>query len=82
MTITFITPSRLAKLNGYVHAHYSATPVASLAGSHNKRDARDTGIDAQQLVEFVVDGAPIVVQLLQVSLPHLYFLSSLILTYI
>ena len=82
VTITFITPSRLAKLNGYVHAHYSATPVASLAGSHNKRDARDTGIDAQQLVEFVVDGAPIVVQLLQVSLPHLYFLSSLILTYI
>jgi len=83
VTITFITPSHLAKLNNYVHAHYSATPVASLAGSHNKRDARDTGIDAQQLVEFVVDDAPTVVQLLtQVFLPHLYLLSPLILTYI
>ena len=56
--------------------------IASLAGSYIKSDARDTGMDAQQLVEFVVDGAPIVVQLLQVSLPHLYFLSPLILTYI
>ena len=32
--------------------------IASLAGSHNKSDTRDTGIDAQQLVEFVVDDAP------------------------
>jgi len=66
-----------------VPAHYSATTIASLAGSHNKHDARDTGIDAQQLVEFVVDDAPTVVQLLtQVFLPHLYLLSPLILTYI
>jgi len=34
-------------------------------------------MDAQQLVEFVVDGAPTVVT--QVFLPHLYFLSPLIL---
>ena len=34
-------------------------------------------MDAQQLVEFVVDGAPTVVT--QVFLPHLYFLSLLIL---
>ena len=47
-----------------VRAHYSAMPIASLAGSHNKSDARDTGMDAQQLVEFVVDDAPTVVQLL------------------
>ena len=40
-------------------------------------------MDAQQLVEFVVDDAPTVVQLLtQVFLPHLYFLLPLILTYI
>ena len=66
-----------------VPAHYSATPIASLAGSHNRSDARDTGMDAQQLVEFVVDDAPTVVQLLtQVCLLHLYFLSPLILTYI
>ena len=32
----------------------------SLAGSHNKSDTRDTGIDAQQLVEFVVDDAPFI----------------------
>ena len=63
-----------------VPAHYSAMPIASLAGSHNKHDARDTGIDAQQLVEFVVDDAPTIVQLLaQVYLP---FLPPLILTYI
>jgi len=37
-------------------------------------------MDAQQLVEFVVDGAPTVVT--QVFLPHLYFLSPLILIYI
>jgi len=36
-------------------------------------------MDAQQLVEFVVDGAPTVVT--QVFLPHLYFLSPLILIY-
>ena len=60
-----------------VPAHYSATPIASLAGSHNESDARDTGMDPQQLVEFVVDGAPTVVT--QVFLPHLYFLSLLIL---
>ena len=36
-------------------------------------------MDAQQLVEFVVDDALTVVQLLtQVSLPHLYLLSPLI----
>jgi len=58
-------------------------PIASLAGSHNQYDAKDTGMDAQQLVEFVVDDAPIIVQLLtQVFLPHLYLLSPLILTYI
>ena len=34
-------------------------------------------MDAQQLIEFVVDGAPTVVT--QVFLPHLYFLSPLIL---
>ena len=40
-------------------------------------------MDAQQLVEFVVDDVPTVVQLLtQVFLPHLYFLSLLILTHI
>ena len=40
-------------------------------------------MDAQQLVEFVVDDVPTVVQLLtQVFLPHLYFLSPLILTHI
>jgi len=55
-------------------------PIASLAGSHNESDARDTGMDARQLIEFVVDGAPTVVT--QVFLPHLYFLSPLILTYI
>jgi len=66
-----------------VRAHNSATPIASLAGSHNKSDARDTGMDARQLVEFVVDDAPTVVQLLiQVFLPHLYFLSPLTLIYI
>jgi len=60
-------------------AHYSITPIGSLAGSHNKPDARDTGMDTQQLVEFAVDDAPTVVQLLtQVFLPHLYFLSPLI----
>jgi len=64
-------------------AHYSATRIGSLAGSHNKYDARDTGMDAQQLMEFVVDDAPTVVQLLtQVFLPYLYLLSPLILTYI
>jgi len=36
-------------------------------------------MDTQQLVEFAVDDAPTVVQLLtQVFLPHLYFLSPLI----
>ena len=40
-------------------------------------------MDAQQLMEFDVDDAPTVVQLLaQVFLPHLYFLSLLILTHI
>jgi len=38
--------------------------ITSLAGSHNKSDARDTGMDAQQLVEFVVDEALTVIQLL------------------
>jgi len=61
-------------------AHYSVMPIARLAGSHNKSDARDTGTDAQQLIEFVVDGVPTVVT--QVFLPYLYFLSPLILTYI
>jgi len=52
-------------------------PIASLAGSHNKHNARYTSIDAQQLIEFVVDDVPTVVQLLvQV------FLLPLILTYV
>ena len=80
MTITFptfVTPSRLAKLN------QSSLHTIPRCGSHNKHDARDTGIDAQQLVEFVVDDAPTVVQLLaQVYLPFLPFLPPLILTYI
>ena len=46
--------------------------IASLAGSHNKSDARDTGMDAQQLVEFVVDDAPTVVQLLAQVFLHFY----------
>ena len=77
---TFVTSRRKTQRPcPVVRAHNSATPIASLAGSHNKSDARDTSMDAQQLVEFVVDDAPTVVQ---VSLPHLYFLSPLILTYI
>ena len=68
------------KTQTVVSAHYSAMPIASLAGFHNKHDARDTGIDAQQLVEFVVDDAPTVVQLL--AQVYLSFLPPLILTYI
>ena len=86
VTITFPTtepPCKTQRPCPVVPAHYSATPIASLAGSHNKSDARDTGTDVQQLVEFVVDDALTVVQLLtQVFLPHLYLLSPLILTYI
>jgi len=60
-------------------AHYSTTPIGSLASSHNQYDAEYTGMDAQQLIEFVVDDAPTVAQLLtQVFLPHLYLLSPLI----
>jgi len=55
--------------------------IGSLSGSHNKVDAGKSGMDAQQLLESVVDNTPTVVQLLtQVFLPCLYFLSLLILT--
>jgi len=42
--------------------------IGSLADSHKKFDAGKAGMDAQQLLQFAVDDAPTVVQLLtQVS---------------
>jgi len=46
-------------------------PIGNIAGSQNKIDARDTGMYNLQLIEFCVDDASTVVQLMTQALKHL-----------